>query len=226
MQTREICLDTETTGLSWEAGDRVIEIGCVELMGRVPTGRTYHVYVNPDREMTAGAEAVHGISREFLLNKPRFAEIASDFLAFIGNDPIVAHNASFDAGFLNAELARIGKAPLDALRVIDSLAIARKVLPGAKHSLDLLCARFGIDTSHRTLHGALLDAQLLAQVYIELTGGRQIGLSLEAAAQAAATQALNRPYRPPRPHSASPDELAAHGAFVQKLNDPVWLKLI
>lgn len=221
---REIVFDTETTGLSPDDGHRLVEIGCVELVNRMETGRTFHVYINPERRMPREAQAVHGLSEEFLADKPRFAEVVNDFLAFIGTDTLIAHNAMFDLGFLNAELRKCGKPPIFAERAIDTLAIAREKLPGAKHSLDALCQRYGVDTSRRVHHGALLDAQLLSQVYIELTGGRQIGFDLVAEAATTAAQTVERPFREPRPHAASADELARHAAFVAKLKDPVWLQ--
>ena len=173
---REIVFDTETTGLDPRTGDRMVEIGCVEMIDRVATGRTYHAYYNPERDMPAGAEAVHGLSVAFLSAKPLFASGAEELLAFLGDAPLVAHNAGFDFGFLNAELERIGRGPVGMERMVDTVALARKRHPGAKLSLDALCTRYGVDRSHRVKHGALLDAELLAQVYIELTGGRQIGL--------------------------------------------------
>ena len=175
---REIIFDTETTGLDPKTGDRMVEIGCIEMVARVETGRTFHAFFNPERDMPAEAERVHGLSAAFLSAKPRFAEAADDLLAFLGDAPLVAHNAGFDFGFLNSELERTGRAPISYDRMIDTVALARKKHPGAKLSLDALCTRYGIDRSHRVKHGALLDAELLAQVYVELTGGRQIGLSL------------------------------------------------
>jgi DNA polymerase III subunit epsilon len=221
---REIVFDTETTGLSPADGHRLVEIGCVELVNRIETGRTFHVYLNPERAMPAEAEAVHGLSALFLADKPRFAEVVDDFLAFIGKDPLVAHNAMFDMGFINAELKRAGRPPIFAERATDTLAIARTKFPGAKHSLDALCQRYDIDRSMRVHHGALLDAQLLAQVYVELTGGRQIGFDLAEEAAVAAVAAAAREYREPRPHAASADEIARHAAFIAKLKDPVWLQ--
>jgi len=221
---REIVFDTETTGLSPDDGHRLVEIGCVELVNRMETGRTYHVYLNPERPMPKEAQAVHGLSSEFLADKPRFAEVVGDFLAFIQGAQLVAHNAMFDLGFLNAELRKCGRPPIFAERATDTLAIAREKLPGAKHTLDALCTRYGIDRSMRVHHGALLDAQLLAQVYVELTGGRQIGFDLVAETATAAAEAVQRPYREPRPHAASETELARHAAFVAKLKDPVWLQ--
>lgn len=230
---REIVFDTETTGLDPKTGDRMVEIGCVELVGRVATGETYHAYYNPERDMPAAAEAVHGLSISFLENKPLFAETAQELLDFIGDAPLIAHNAGFDFGFLNTELELIGREPISLDRMIDTVALARKRHPGAKLSLDALCTRYGIDRSHRVKHGALLDAELLAQVYVELKGGRQIGLELAAeptatpaqetartAAQTATTPTRRR--REPRPHSASAQELARHQEFISGIKDTIW----
>ncbi|BAK64680.1 MULTISPECIES: DNA polymerase III subunit epsilon [Sphingobium] len=227
---REIVFDTETTGLDPLTGDRLVEIGCVELVNRIPTGATYHCYFNPERAMPSAAEAVHGLSDRFLADKPRFAEKAAELLDFLGDDKLVAHNARFDFGFLNAELERCRLPLVDLERMIDSLTIARTLHPGAKHSLDALCSRYGIDRSHRVKHGALLDAELLAQLYIELTGGRQIGLGLVAEAQivVGTSAAVLRPAmagrapRPPRPFFPSEAELARHAAFLDKLDNPIW----
>jgi DNA polymerase-3 subunit epsilon len=225
---REIVFDTETTGLSPDQGDRLVEIGCVELVNKVETGRHFHAYFNPDRSMPSEAEAVHGLSAVFLSDKPRFHELALELLDFIADSPLVAHNASFDFGFLNAELGICGHPVICTSRMVDTLAIARTRHPGAKHSLDALCTRYGIDRSHRVKHGALLDAQLLAQLYVELSGGRQIGLSLveertaASAAKDAQMMVRRRTVRPARPHSASPEELARHAAFISKLTDPLW----
>ncbi|MFN4163276.1 MAG: DNA polymerase III subunit epsilon [Ferrovibrio sp.] len=226
---REVVLDTETTGFNPQDGDRVVEIGCIELVNHVPTGRHYHVYINPERAMPEEAFKVHGISDEFLKDKPLFADVARQFCDFIGEDPLVIHNAAFDIGFLNAELARLEGFPHIAMeRAIDTVRIARAKFPGAQASLDALCKRFNIDNSARTKHGALLDAELLAEVYLELIGGRQQGLGLagmDAGGQAMATTPMARgPARPSRPHEASAEELAAHAAFVAKLKDPLWLK--
>ena len=225
---REIIFDTETTGLDPQSGDRLVEIGCVEMVNRVTTGRTFHAYFNPDRDMPAAAEAVHGLSAAFLSDKPRFVEKAGEFLEFIGDSPMVAHNAGFDFGFINAELAMCGLEPVCRTRMVDTVAMARVRHPGAKNSLDALCTRYGIDRSHRTKHGALLDAELLAQVYVELTGGRQIGLELAADTTEVLVETVpvvrrERPFRPARPHSASAEELAAHEQFLAKLNAPLWL---
>jgi DNA polymerase-3 subunit epsilon len=230
---REIIFDTETTGLSPESGDRLVEIGCVELVNRVETGRTYHCYYNPERSMPPEAQAVHGLSDAFLANKPLFEDKVEELLDFLDDSPLVAHNARFDFGFLNNELDMCARLKISESRMVDTLHIARIKHPGAKHSLDALCTRYGIDRSHRVLHGALLDAELLAQLYIELTGGRQIGLSLAEApaigspAHVAATTGTYRPaqrgeYRPARAHAASAAELERHRAFIKKLRDPLW----
>ncbi|MCP3734047.1 DNA polymerase III subunit epsilon [Sphingomonas sp. RP10(2022)] len=223
---REIVFDTETTGLSFAGGDRLVEIGCVEMVNRVETGRTFHAYYHPERNMPAEAQAVHGISEAFLSDKPRFAEGVDALIEFLGDAPLVAHNAGFDFSFLNGELTKCGRQTVHVNRMVDTLQIARSRHPGAKHTLDALCSRFGVDRSHRVLHGALLDAQLLAQVYVELLGGRQIGLGLvsEVAAVETVQVAVRRPVtvRPPRSFRASDTELAAHAAFVSKLQDPLW----
>ena len=226
---REIVFDTETTGLSFGGGDRLVEIGCVELVNRVETGRTFHAYYHPERGMPAEAFAVHGLSETFLSDKPLFAAGVADLLEFLAEAPLVAHNAGFDFAFLNGELVRCGCPPVcTRTRFVDTLQIARTRHPGAKHSLDALCGRYGIDRSHRVLHGALLDAQLLAQVYVELLGGRQIGLGLAddravVAVAAASVQApTERPLRPARVFAASAGELAAHAAFLSGITDPIW----
>lgn len=229
---REIVFDTETTGLSPTDGHRLVEIGAIELVNRVETGNTFHVYLNPERDMPSEAFAVHGLSEAFLSNKPFFADQAQAFLEFIEDSPLVAHNAQFDFGFINSELERCGQSIVAMERMVDTLAIARTKHPGAKHSLDALCTRYGIDRSQRVLHGALLDAQLLSQVYVELTGGRQIGLvladeekqtaSAASDADTAVRTAPRKPVREPRPHGASPAELERHAAFVSKLTDPLW----
>jgi len=227
---REIVFDTETTGLDPLNGDRLVEIGCIELVNRIPTGATYHAYFHPDRTMPSAAEAVHGLSDRFLSDKPRFKEKAAELLEFLGDSMLVAHNARFDFGFLNAELERCGLVAVDMARMVDSLTIARTLHPGAKHSLDALCSRYGIDRSHRVKHGALLDAELLAQLYIELTGGRQIGLTLSAETQIVVTNTAlapvvefaPRPVRPARHFAPSEAELARHSAFLEKLDNPLW----
>jgi DNA polymerase-3 subunit epsilon len=224
---REIVFDTETTGLDHASGDRIVEIGCIELIHRVPTGQAIHFYFCPDRDMPPEAEAVHGLSAMFLADKPRFHEKAAELLEFLGDCPLVAHNAGFDFGFLNAELKFAGFPPIDMGRMVDTVAIARRRHPGAKHSLDALCSRYGIDRSHRVKHGALLDAELLAQVYIELTGGRQIGLGLESGFSGTSIEVVSiasapRPRREPRPHMASAEELARHQAFMETVKSPIW----
>ncbi len=225
---REIVFDTETTGLDPAKGDRLVEVGCIEMINRVSTGRTFHAYFNPDRSMPAEAEAVHGLSDSFLADKPRFHERVAELIEFIADSPLVAHNATFDFGFINAELAICGHEAVCTTRMVDTLQIARRRHPGAKLSLDALCTRYGIDRSHRTLHGALLDAELLAQVYVELTGGRQIGLELAASDVAEAvielrrSPAKKREFRAPRPHDASPEELARHTAFLATIESPLW----
>ncbi|MXO60488.1 DNA polymerase III subunit epsilon [Altererythrobacter salegens] len=226
---REVVFDTETTGLDPKTGDRLVEIGCIEMVNRVPTGRTFHGYFNPDRPMPIEAEQVHGLSEAFLADKPRFHESAADLLEFLGESPLVAHNAQFDFGFLNSELAACGLEEISLERMIDTLGIARRRHPGAKHSLDALCTRYGIDRSHRVKHGALLDAELLAQVYVELTGGRQIGLELAAEITESVVETVVMPttkhtFREARPHAPSAAELARHKAFVETLDSPLWSK--
>jgi DNA polymerase-3 subunit epsilon len=226
---REIVFDTETTGLSPAGGDRMVEIGCVEIFNRVETGRHFHAYFNPERDMPTEAEAVHGLTSIFLSDKPRFSEKVEELLDFLEDSPLVAHNATFDFGFLNFELQRCGRPVLCLSRMVDTLTLARSKHPGAKHSLDALCVRFGIDRSHRVKHGALLDAQLLAQVYVELTGGRQIGLGLVADTTAvsiaeASGPVVVRELRPARPHAADPEELERHRAFIAQLVNPLWAR--
>ncbi len=222
---REIVFDTETTGLDPSQGDRVVEIGCVELFNRCETGRTFHAYFNPMMAMPSIAEQVHGLSDAFLRDKPCFDERVEDLLDFLDDAPLIAHNAMFDFGFLNAELSGCGRLHIPYSRMIDTLAISKTRHPGAKHSLDALCSRYGIDRSHRIVHGALLDAQLLAQVYVELTGGRQIGLDMAVPVSAATRPAA--PYsvvagRRPRPHAASREDLIRHQVFIATLTDPLW----
>lgn len=224
---REIIFDTETTGLDPLSGDRLVEIGCIEMVNRVVTGNSFHAYFNPQRDMPMEAERVHGLSASFLSDKPLFADRTADLLAFIGDDPLVAHNAQFDFGFLNAELAACGCQPVSLDRMIDTLTLARRRHPGAKHSLDALCTRYGVDRSHRVKHGALLDAELLAQVYVELTGGRQIGLMLAAETGAEVIEITRfRPrigvLRPARPHAPSTAELEKHAKFLATLESPLW----
>ena len=227
---REIVFDTETTGLDPKTGDRMVEIGCVEMVNLVPTGATFHAYYNPERDMPAGAEAVHGLSAAFLSDKPLFRDSFQELLDFIGDAPLIAHNAGFDFGFLNAELTLCGSEPVCMTRMVDTVQIAKKRHPGAKLSLDALCTRYGIDRSHRVKHGALLDAELLAQVYVELKGGRQIGLELAAdAAKAeapvelvAVRKAPEGPRREARPHAPTVEELARHREFMAGIENPLW----
>lgn len=224
---REIIFDTETTGLDPAKGDRMVEIGCIEMVNRVLTGRTFHAYYNPDMAMPAEAEAVHGLSDSFLADKPRFHERAGELLEFIGEAPLVAHNAGFDFKFLNHELGICGHGQVCTTRMVDTVALAKVRHPGAKLSLDALCTRYGIDRSHRTKHGALLDAELLAQLYVELNGGRQIGLELAGMSEtitivAESTLLRERLFRAARPHFATPEEQARHEAFLGTLNSPLW----
>jgi DNA polymerase-3 subunit epsilon len=233
---REIALDTETTGISSREGHRIIEIGALELMHHLPTGRKLHLYINPEREIDDGAVAVHGITNDFLLDKPVFADLVDEFLAFVGDDLMVIHNASFDMSFINAELKRLNRPVLPMVQSIDTLMMARKKFPGAQANLDALCRRFEIDNSHRDLHGALVDADLLAAVYIELLGGRQPGLLLESDSQIQAVdQGVpnsigpepnfhldGKPIRPIRAHAPNAQELEAHAKFLEELKNPIW----
>lgn len=224
---REIVLDTETTGVEALKGDRIVEIGCVELLNHCPTGRNFHVYINPERAMSDGAFQVHGLSDAFLSDKPVFAAIAGEFMAFIDDARLVIHNAAFDVGFLNMEFGRLGLPSIVPARVVDTLAMARRKHPGAGNSLDALCARYGIDNSRRTRHGALLDAEILAEVYIELIGGKQASLGLGTAVVGkpglGIAVAIERPVRQrPLAPRLTPEERAAHEAFVTKLKGPLW----
>lgn len=228
---REVVFDTETTGLSPLNGDRLVEIGCIELINRVETGEVFHCYFNPQRAMAAEAQAVHGLSDSFLADKPLFKDQVEPLLEFLAESPLVAHNASFDFSFLNFELEFCGRPKIGMDRMVDTLAMSRTKFPGAKHSLDAMCSRFGVDRSHRVLHGALLDAQLLSQVYVELTGGRQIGLGLADQAPAASQSVFamsrasvsgSRALRAPRPHGPNDEERTRHQAFLEKLTDPIW----
>ena len=231
---REIGLDTETTGIDPSDGHRIIEIGALEMVNQTPTGEQFHIYINPEREIDAGAVNIHGLTQEFLSDKPVFADVVSGFLDFIGDSQLVIHNAPFDMGFINAELVRLGKAALPMDRAVDTLTMARRKFPGAQASLDALCRRFEIDNSHRDLHGALVDADLLATVYIELLGGRQRHLSLEpeggkpAAGAPVANNAApgftvnGDPSKFDRPHAPSDAELAAHRELVERLENPIW----
>lgn len=223
---REIVIDTETTGLDPLDGHRIVEIAAIELLHHVPTGRKFHRYVNPGREVPADALAVHGLTAEFLSNHAPFAAIADDLAAFIAGDRLVIHNAEFDLAFINAELARLGRSPL-VCPFVDTLAVARRRFPGAPASLDALCRRFGVDLAARELHGAEIDCHLLAEVYIELLGGRQPGLDFAMRGSDAAGEEFAMPQqrepRPPRPHAPSPEELVAHQVMLAAITAPLWL---
>lgn len=239
---REIVLDTETTGFEPSAGDRLVEIGAIELHHRLPTGKIFHTYLNPERSMPAAAFRVHGLSEAFLSDKPLFSEVVDEFLHFIGRDPLVIHNAPFDMKFLNAELARFQRKTLPYSQAIDTLVIAKKKFPGAPASLDALCRRFNVDNARRTNHGALLDSELLAEVYLELRGGRQRTLDMAPShketlankppAQTVAKSISRNRLTPVPKQGAAPvrkfkiceEESAAHRAFLKKLNDPFWLR--
>jgi len=220
---REIALDTETTGLDPGEGHRVVEMGCVELINQIPTGEVFHTYLNPERSMSHDAYAVHGLDDGFLEKQPLFIDIADAFLQFIDGSPLVIHNAAFDLKFINSELQRAERGPLEVVKVVDTLELARHKFPGSPASLDALCRRFGIDNSVRTKHGALLDAELLSCVYVELIGGRQPGLGLQHEAKAVSLERVNPSIvRAPRPHVPSEAELVAHAAFVAGLENPIW----
>jgi DNA polymerase III subunit epsilon len=224
---REIVLDTETTGLDPLTGDRVVEIGCIELFNRIPTGQSFHRYINPERDMPASAFEVHGLSADFLKDKPPFAEVADDFLSFVGDAGLVIHNAAFDAAFLNSELERVGKPLIARDRLVDTLLLARRRHPGAANRLDDLCTRYGIDNTRRTKHGALLDAELLAEVYIELIGARQAALGLELVTAEKTGERERIVVVQVRPLPLAPrvtaEDLAAHRAFVETLGpNAIW----
>jgi len=229
--TRQIVLDTETTGLSPVGGDRLVEIGCVELINHLPSGKTFHVYINPQRSMPEEAFRVHGLSEEFLADKPLFAAVADDFRAFIGDATLIIHNAPFDMGFLNHELQKVGQATL-ANEVIDTVMLARQRHPGARVSLDALCKHYGIDNSRRTLHGALLDSEILAEVYLELIGGRQAGLALVIENRVSGAEAINnfiaaRQRPTPLPSRVTEADQAAHMALVAKMGaDALWAEYL
>lgn len=227
---REIVLDTETTGFEPSQGDRIVEIGAVELYNHMPTGKTYHQYINPERAMPEAAFKVHGLGDEFLSDKPLFKDIAQAFLNFIQDSTLVIHNASFDMKFLNAELKRVNRPDIPMTQALDTLAIARKKFPGANASLDGLCRRFNIDNSSRTLHGALLDSEILAEVYLELLGGRQSGFALTSNASSANNSSNNNWRARQRPTALASkltkDESAAHDKFLQNMGDSaIWSKL-
>ena len=220
---RSVLFDTETTGLDPLTGDRVIEVACLELVRELPTGQVFHRLVDPLRDIPAGASRVHGLTRADLVGKPRFEEIAEELLTFLGDSPLIAHNAPFDFGFLDAEFARAGLPALDRGRMVDTLAIAKRRFPGLPNSLDALCRRFDIDLTERTSHNALLDCHLLAEVYVELTGGRQRGLVLDDGGGGGPAVA----YTMAGPHTVrlvvpGPEALARHAEFVKRMKDPLW----
>lgn len=225
---REIVLDTETTGLDPKSGHRIVEIGCVELKNRMPTGTVYHVYINPERDVPKEAEAVHGLNYNFLKSHKKFAEQVDDFLAFIADDPLVIHNAPFDMKFLNAELELCGRVALAVTRAVDTLKIAKNMFPGSPASLDALCRRFEVDNSNREFHGALLDSELLAEVYLELMGGKQPQLLSQAAAQGSVRfvdldEILKlKVKKEGREFNPTPEELAEHQEMLVKLQNPIW----
>ncbi len=226
---REVVLDTETTGLDHAAGHRIVEIGCVELMNHIPTGRSWSTYLNPGRDSEEAALAVHGLTADFLAEQPSFGDKAGEFLEFLAASRLVIHNAEFDLGFLNSELGRCGLEAIDSGRAVDTLALARQKFPGEQNSLDALTRRFRIDASTRQeAHGALVDARLLAEVYLELLGGRQSVLDFaapEASLLTAAAGGPSRTFRPPRPHEATAEEIARHEAFLREhVKDPIWLR--
>ncbi|MBI0432518.1 DNA polymerase III subunit epsilon [Roseomonas sp. KE0001] len=227
--SRTLVLDTETTGFDPQTGDRVLEVAAVELVNLVPTGRHFHVLIDPEREVPEEAAKVHGFTWDMLRGKPKFAEIAPAMLDFLGDDPIVAHNAPFDFGFLDFELRKAGHPVLDRARMVDSLVLAKKRFPGLPNSLDALCRRYGIDNSMRTAHNALLDVQLLAQVYLELMGGKQPDLALASAPRVAAPVMIALDAAPvtraPRPIRPAAAELEAHAEFLKKIKDPIWSRI-
>ena len=224
---REVVLDTEPTGLSPSGGDRIVEIGCIELVNHLATGNIYHQYINPERDMPEGAFAVHGLSIDFLSEHPKFKEVAEAFIEFIGDATLIIHNASFDIGFINAELARMGQPLLSLDRCVDTVSMARKKFPFAQASLNALCRRFKIDNSNREMHGALLDSELLAEVYLQLIGGQQPDLILSNKSDKIAEilsdgNVKNKRIRKPRPHTLSGEEFAAHEKFINDLKNPIW----
>jgi DNA polymerase III subunit epsilon len=226
---REIVLDTETTGLDPNQGHRLVEVGCIELLNRIPTGATFHAYLNPERDMPAEAFAIHGLSAEFLKDKPLFGDVVDEFLAFIGEDPLVIHNAGFDHGFLCAELKRVERMLIARERLVDTLTLARRKHSAGPYNLDALCVRYGIDNSRRTKHGALLDAEILAEVYLELIGGRQASLGLAEHASnhgnTAGARAVMRQRPAPLAPRVSDEDRAAHRAFIATLGEgALWLK--
>ena len=218
---REVVLDTETTGLDPRSGHRIVEIGCVELINHMATGKHFHKYLNPERDIPEQASVIHGLTEEFLSSQPVFADIAEEFEAFIGDSTLVIHNAEFDLGFINAEREKISQPPIAPDRAIDTVSLARRKFPGAQANLDALCRRFKIDNSDRSLHGALKDARLLAEVYLELIGGRQQNLGLSAE-ERKIVETAEKNRRPPRPHAPTDAEQLAHAQFIEKLESPIW----
>ena len=221
---REIILDTETTGLDPKMGHRLVEIGAVELINHTPTGVNYQTYINPERDVDPGAQEIHGLTNEFLKQHPAFGDISAEFINFLSDSTLIIHNAPFDLAFINMELSRLGVAPISSERVIDTLVLARKKFPGAQANLDALCRRFAIENRHRELHGALVDAALLADVYIELIGGKEPTLGLSAKKSKAVTEDTARVYQNPRSFPVSEEELELHRAFVETLKNPIWEK--
>ena len=222
---REIVLDTETTGLEPRDGHRIVEIGAVEIVNYMPTGRTYHEYINPERDMPDEAYRIHGLSGDFLADKPLFSEIVDGFLEFIGESKLVIHNASFDMKFINAELEQSGRKALPNGRAVDSLKLAQRRFPGSPNNLDALCKRFNVDLSVRVKHGALLDSELLAEVYLNLMGGRQVGLELDSTRNSQSTAAQKREPRPARQFAIPPADLANHNEFIKGIKDAIWHKI-
>jgi len=221
---REIVLDTETTGLDPKMGHRLVEIGAVELINHTPTGVNYQTYINPERHVDPGAQAVHGLTTDFLKQQPTFSDISAEFTNFLSDSTLIIHNAPFDLAFINMELSNLGLTPIPSERVLDTLLLARKKFPGAQASLDALCRRFSIDNRHRDLHGALVDAALLADVYIELIGGKEPTLHLSAKKAKTVAADTIRVYQEPRPFPASEEELELHRAFIETLVNPIWDK--
>ena len=221
---REIILDTETTGLDPKMGHRLVEIGAVELINHTPTGVNYQTYINPERDVDPGAQEIHGLTNEFLKQHPAFGDISTEFINFLSDSTLIIHNAPFDLAFINMELSRLGVAPISSERVIDTLVLARKKFPGAQANLDALCRRFAIENRHRELHGALVDAALLADVYIELIGGKEPTLGLSAKKSKTVAEDIARVYQNPRSFPVSEEELELHRAFVETLKNPIWDK--
>ena len=221
---REIILDTETTGLDPKMGHRLVEIGAVELINHTPTGVNYQTYINPERDVDPGAQEIHGLTNEFLKQHPTFGDVSAEFIDFLSNSTLVIHNAPFDLAFINMELNRLGEPSISSERVIDTLVLARKKFPGAQANLDALCRRFAIENRHRELHGALVDAALLADVYIELIGGKEPTLGLSAKKTNTVAEDTTRVYQKPRSFPVTEEELELHRAFVKTLINPIWDK--